>query len=274
MTHPVLITATLLLLTLYIAATALVALRQADYIYRPDHNIDTDPSDAGLTFEDITLKTPDGETLQAWFVPAHNASRTNPPVILFCHGNGGDLGNRVETLQVFHSMGFSTLAFDYRGYGKSSGTPSEQGTYTDAMTAWNHLTKERKIAPEAIIIYGRSLGGAVACQLATQVNPRGLAVESAFASINAMAKKMFPLLPVALFSKFSYDNVENIKKIKCPLLMSHSRTDRTCPYSQGKAVFQVANEPKQFIELTGNHNDLAFNTTPAYRAAFQTFCRR
>ena len=269
-----LITVAIGLLGLYAGATAFVAIGQKRYIYRPDRRVDGTPEDAGLPYDDARFFTADAKKLHGWFVPATN-SNTAAPTVLFCHGNAGDIADRVESLRVFHQMGFNGFVFDYRGYGNSSAeAPSEEGTRRDASAAWKYLTKERGLPPESIAIYGRSLGGAVACQLAGEVTPGCLILESTFASIPAMATKMFPILPVNFFCAYRYDNTAAITGIHVPLLLAHSKADRTCPYHQGRAVFEAANQPRTFVELNGQHNELAFDTTPEYRQVFADFIRR
>lgn len=265
------LTTILIVLVLMLAlATLRVAASQSKYVYFPDRTVSSTPAEVGLGFEDLMLKTEDGETINAWFVPAPS-STSNAVTILFCHGNAGDIGDRIESLQTFNKLGFNTLIFDYHGYGKSSGTPSEDATLNDALACWDYLVDKRGIHPSDIVIFGRSLGGAVACQIAQHSNPRALVLESTFASVPDMAHAMFPYLPVRLFCRFNYDNTAAVRKLHMPILVAHSKTDRTCPYEQGRAVFEAAHQPKTFVEIQGDHNAGGLDTHPHYQKILKKF---
>lgn len=265
-----LMTIAVIILIFFVASTTYVALRQSRYIYVPDRDVSATPLDAGLQFEDLSLKTDDGETVKAWYVPSGNAD-DGTKTILFCHGNAGDMGDRIWSLQTFNKLGFNTLIFDYRGYGESSGEPTEQGTYLDVLACWDCLVNERGVRPKNIVVFGRSLGGAIASRMAANANPGALVLESVFSSVPDMAHKMFPYLPVGLFCRFKYDNVANVARVKCPVLVAHSREDHTCPFSQGQKVFAAANEPKQFVEIKGGHNDGGLDSNPDYQEKLVKF---
>ncbi len=251
--------------------TLYVALAQSKYIYYPDRNVAYTPAVVGLEFEELSLKTEDGETISAWFVPCNNVERRQERALLFCHGNAGDIGDRIGSLVTFNRLGFDTLIFDYRGYGESSGKPTEQGTYNDALACWDYLVDQRGLSPGQIVVFGRSLGGAIASWMAEHSNPGALVLESVFSSVPDMAKVMFPLLPVGLFCRYRYDNEETVRNVRCPVLVAHSRMDRTCPYVQGQSVFQAANEPKLFVNMNGGHNDGGLDVSPAYQAQLLAF---
>ena len=174
---------------------------------------------------------------------------------LIFHGNAGNISHRIDYLTMFHRLGYSTLLVDYRGYGQSTGSPSEEGTYRDAEAAWNWLTKERGLAARDIVVLGESLGGAVAVWLAARVNPRALVVASCFTSVPEFGAQVYPFLPVRLISRFSYDSLGTIKSVKAPVLIAHSREDDIIPFSHGKALYDAAPEPRQFLEMRGGHND-------------------
>ena len=190
-------------------------------------------------------------------MPAENPKAT----VLFCHGNAGNVSHRLATLAVFNRLGFSTLIFDYRGYGTSEGKPTEEGTYLDAEAAWEHLTGKEGIAPGQIVIYGRSLGGAVAAHLAADVAPAALIVDSSFTSVPDRAAEMLPIFPIRLLCRFSYDTRSYLKKAKCPVMIIHSRDDEMMPFKHARQLFDAANEPKQLVERLGGHND-GFSTSP------------
>jgi len=156
---------------------------------------------------------------------------------------------------MFHRLGYSSLIVDYRGYGQSTGSPSEEGTYRDAEAAWDWLTSRQGLAPGDIVLLGESLGGAVAAWLAARVSPRALVIASTFTSVPELGAQVYPFLPVRLISRFSYGTREAVKAIKAPILIAHSREDDIIPFAHGKALYEAAHEPKLFLEMRGGHND-------------------
>ena len=234
----------------YIAFCLMLFLFQSRLVYFPDRELTATPQQAGLDFESVTLMTADDVRLSAWWVPAPNARG----VLLFCHGNAGNIGHRVESLRIFHGLGLSTLIFDYRGYGQSEGTPSEQGTYQDAEAAWRHVVEERGTPPDRIVIFGRSLGGAVAVWLAGRHPPATLIAESTFTSIVDMAAAQYPYFPVRWLARIHYDSLKRIPQLGSPVLVVHSPQDEMIPFHHGRTLFQAANPPKQFLEISGDHN--------------------
>jgi fermentation-respiration switch protein FrsA (DUF1100 family) len=247
----------------YAGFCSLIFFRQARYVYYPDRNVAQTPAAVGLPFEDVRIKTPDGETVAGWFVPA--GTNGNGFTVLDCHGNAGDIGDRIGTVLTFHEMGLNLYIFDYRGYGDSTGTPTEKGTYTDARAAWDYLVDQRGIPADRIVIFGRSLGGAVAAWLGTQVKPRLLVVESSFTSAPDMARRMFPMFPVRWLCRFRYDALSAIRQVKCPVIVAHSPADEMIPYEHGRRLFAAAPEPKQFVEIRGDHNAGGLDLDPEYQ---------
>nr|MBN2277474.1 alpha/beta hydrolase [candidate division Zixibacteria bacterium] len=237
-------------LLLYIIMAVLLMAFQARFVYFPSREIESTPETAGLVYEDITFKTRDGVELMGWFIHSRELS----PVILFCHGNGGNISHRLQTLEIFHEMGLDCLIFDYRGYGQSGGEPSEVGTYLDAEAAWDFLIREKGFLPEQIIIHGRSLGGAVAANLASRIKPKALILESAFTSILDMGADMYPYLPVRLLSRFRYETARYVENISCPVLVIHSPDDDLIPFKHGQKIYEKTPEPKMFPEIYGDHN--------------------
>ncbi|MFM6324037.1 MAG: alpha/beta hydrolase, partial [Microcystis panniformis] len=234
---------------------------QSNMIFMPNKNVLETPKSIGLSFEDLQLTTKDNVNLSAWFVPAKDNNSLGKGVILFCHGNGGNISNRLSYLPIFRDLGLATFLFDYRGYGKSTGQTSEEGTYQDVEAAWQYLTQERKIPPQKIIIYGESLGGAIASYIAQttaqqnpQSTPAGLILASTFTSISDRAAELYPFLPIRLLSRFSYNSIERLPKLKIPVLIIHSTEDEIIPFHHGEKNFQVANSPKKLIKLRGDHN--------------------
>jgi len=257
-------------IAVYCGLCLLVLFRQSRYVYYPDKRVDTVPSQMGMAFEEVTLRSADGETLGAWYVPAAS-NATDDVTILFCHGNAGDIGDRVGSIRTFHDLGFNVMIFDYRGYGTSTGRPTEKGTYLDARAAWDHLVEDRGILPGRIAVFGRSLGGSVASCLAEQTAPGMLILESTFTSAPDMAARMFPFLPVRWLTRFRYDTVARMKNIKCPVMVAHSRQDEMIPFLHGRRIFEAANEPRKFVEFPGGHNDGGFDISPEYQRELLKF---
>ncbi|MBN1123881.1 MAG: alpha/beta hydrolase [Sedimentisphaerales bacterium] len=224
---------------------------QSSLLYRPLKEVLYSPSDIGLTYEKVVLTTNDGLKLAAWYTPSPHARYT----ILFCHGNGGNLSYYLDTINLFNEMNFNILIFDYRGYGLSQGMPTEEGTYLDARAAWEWLVQKKHIIPEHIIIHGRSLGSSIAAKLATQVNPAGLIIESAFTSYEDVAKEFYPYLPVHWFAKFKYNTLQSIREVSCPILFVHSLHDEMIPFQFALQLYDTAAAPKELLEIEGNHND-------------------
>ncbi|MHC4842384.1 MAG: alpha/beta hydrolase [Planctomycetota bacterium] len=243
-----------ILATLFIAYTVMalaIFFLQSHFVYFPTLELEYTPQDIGLDFEDITFETEDGIKLNAWYIPAPNAEFT----ILFCHGNGGNISHRLDSINLFNQLEFNCFIFDYRGYGLSEGNPSEQGTYIDARAAYQWLLDIKNIQRTNIIIFGRSLGASIASHLATKIQPRTLVIESAFTSVVDMGKKLYPYLPIRWFARFNYSTIDHIKNVECPVMVIHSPEDEIIPYQFGLELFEAANEPKEFVEISGTHND-------------------
>lgn len=234
----------------YLGLALLVYLRQSGMVYFPVGPWACTPDDMGLTYENVTLTTADNVKLSAWFV----AAREPKAVVLLCHGNGGNISHRVDLLWKLNRLGVSTLIFDYRGYGRSEGKPGEAGTYADAEAAWDYLVNVRGVAPESIVIFGRSLGGAIAAKLASQRACRGLILESTFTRLPDVAASYFWYLPVRLLCRFRYPTVDYVQKVSCPILVIHSPADDIIPHKFGRRVFDAAPERKTFLEISGDHN--------------------
>ncbi|MDD5011750.1 MAG: alpha/beta hydrolase, partial [Phycisphaerae bacterium] len=227
-------------LAVYLGLGLILYLMQSKFTFQPTRELLYNPGDIGLEYEKVQLKTPDNVILSAWYIPAKNAEFT----ILFCHGNGGSMMHRLDTLNIFYEIGVNCLIFDYRGYGNSQGKPSEQGVYTDARTAYDWLINEKKISPENIILFGRSIGGSVAANLANNVKVKGVILESCFTSYADIGRKFYPYMPVKLLAKYRFNTFEYVKKLKCPILVIHSRSDEIIPFELGLRLYeQAANEP-------------------------------
>jgi uncharacterized protein len=237
----------------YAVILLLVFLFQARLVYFPEVERDlmVTPRAAGLDYEDVTLHAADGVALHGWWVPVSAARGA----VLLLHGNAGNISHRLEYLTMFNRLGYASLIIDYRGYGKSSGTPTEDGTYRDAEAAWQYLIEARELKPHDIVLFGESLGGGVATWLALKHPPRVLVLASTFTSVPALGAQVYRWLPVRRLARIEYDNLERVRKITVPVLIAHSRNDDIIPFSHGQALFAAAHEPKQFLELRGGHND-------------------
>jgi len=254
----------------YIGLSLLLYFRQTKYVYFPSRKVIDNPGDIGLHFEDVLLKTQDGETISCWYVPA-GSYQGSGKVVIFSHGNAGNIGDRLGTIEVFNKMGYDVMIYDYRGYGASTGVPSEKGTYWDALTVWNYVKGEKGIPPEKIVLFGRSLGGAISAWLAEQVDPGALVVESSFTSAAAMARKMFPYLPVNLICRFDYNSEERLKNVTCPVVIASSVDDEMIPFKHGEKLFAAAREPKMFVEMRGGHNAGGLDIDASYQSRLAEF---
>ena len=260
----------LVVVMIYCAMIVYLLVMQPRLIYLPDmptRMLEASPHDIGLDYETLTLQTVDGEQLHGWYVPAQEARAT----LLFCHGNAGNISHRLESLRIFHALGLNVLMFDYRGYGQSTGKPSEAGTYRDADAAWRHLLDERRLSPREIIIAGRSLGAAVAADLASRTVPAAVVLESAFISVPAMVAEIYPWLPPGLPGLYQYDNLEKLAQITRPLLIVHSREDEIIPFAHAQTLLAEAGEPVQLLELHGGHNDGILLSRTDYVHGLQVF---
>jgi fermentation-respiration switch protein FrsA (DUF1100 family) len=221
------------------------------FIFFPSSDMVATPDQVGLAYEDVFFTTSDGLRLHAWYVPG-----TTDVTLLWFHGNGGNISHRVEYMALFHHrLGVNLLLVDYRGYGRSEGKPSEQGTYRDARAALHYLQGRPGVSPEKIVYYGRSLGTAVAVELAVDHPPLALVLVSPFASLSDMARLTFPLLPVGWLVRNRYNSLARVAKIQRPLLILHGDQDETVPFSQGEKLFRAANPPKRFQVLSGAGHD-------------------
>jgi len=235
----------------YLILVAFVYARQGGMLYFPMKEIDQTPKSIGLNFEEITLRTKDGINISSWHIPAQNERG----VVLFCHGNAGNISDRLDSIRIFHELNLSVLIFDYRGYGKSGGSPTEKGTYADAEAAWDYLINIMNVKPAKIIIFGRSLGSAVAAETALRHKAGALIIESGFTSVPDLGSKFYPYLPVKLISRYHYSTIDKVDRVDIPKLFIHSPQDEIIPFEHGTALFEKAIEPKEFLRITGGHNE-------------------
>jgi len=247
----------------------LMYLAQPGMVFFPYSRLDATPKDWGLDYEDVHLRAEDGVELHGWFIPRAGAQK----VLLFFHGNAGNISHRGESIAVFHRLGLNVFIPDYRGYGASKGKPSEFGLYRDARAAWRYLTEERGIAPSDIVVFGRSLGGVVAAELASQERPGALILESSFSSAKDAAREIFPLLSRLVVLRYQLDAARYVRRAKCPVLVLHSPDDEIIPYPLGRKLFDAAPDPKRFVQLRGGHNDGFILSQPDYQRALGEFLR-
>lgn len=242
------------------------------FIFYPVSEIGQTPIDAGLPFNDIYFTTSDGVRLNGWFVSHPGANTT----LLWFHGNAGNISHRVENIRLLHDkVAINIFIFDYREYGRSEGKVSEEGTYKDGEAALKYLRAREDVEPKRIVFFGRSLGAAVAAEMATRHECLALILETPFASIREMARVTFPFLPIGPFLRTRYDTVEKVKKIKAPLLVLHGDRDDIVPFAQGKKVFDAALEPKEFYTIPGaRHNDTYIVGGDAYFTVLKDFIHR
>ena len=260
---------------IYFALMLLLYLRQSKHLYKPTHEIETTPEQLGFEYDSIMFKTSDNITLNGWFIPqqplsAYGAQR----VVLFFHGNTGNISHCMETIELYHRLGLGIFLFDYRGYGNSIGRTTEQGTYHDAEAAWLYLVNTLDIPPEQIIVHGRSLGGAVASWLVSQYTPKAFIIESTFTSAADIAVEHFPHMPARLLTRFHYNVLENIENVECPVLVVCSREDNITPIHHAIKLFDAARDPKEFLEIEGNHYDGFLTTGQRYIDGLEAFINK
>lgn len=239
-------------------------------LYFPFREIEFTPHEAGLPFDDVEISTEDGQRLHAWWIPARMQSLGH---VLLCHGNAGNVGNRVLHATLLAEAGLDVLLFDYRGYGRSTGKPDEQGTYRDARAARAALLRLPGTDAARLIYLGESLGGAVALALALEAPPRGLVLQSTFTSVRDMGRLHYPFVPPALVPD-AYPSLSRIRSLKAPLLVLHGDRDDIVPLAHGQALFAAAPEPKQLrVFPRKGHNDLVVLAGPEYAAAIADWVR-
>ncbi len=239
------------------------------FIFFPEKPLEATPRNVGLSFEDLYISASDGTRINGWYVPSPGAKMT----LLWFHGNAGNMGHRVDQLRDLHrELGVNVLMIDYRGYGRSEGRVTEEGTYQDALAAYDYLVKRAALDPLRIVAYGQSLGSAVAVDLAVNRRLSGLILEAPFTSIRAMAAFHYPWLPFGGLLSTRYDSLGRIGKVGVPLLILHGDKDEIVPYGQGKMLYEAAPSPKRFYTISGaGHNDVYIVGDTGYFRAIRDF---
>jgi fermentation-respiration switch protein FrsA (DUF1100 family) len=260
------------LLLLYGVLVALVYVFQERLLYYPNmgREIVATPAAAGLAYDDFTIGTEDGEKLSAWWVPVPSPKGA----VLLLHGNAGNISHRIDYAVMFRRLGYATLLVDYRGYGRSSGTPTEHGTYRDADAAWRWLTQTRGWKARDIVVFGQSLGGGIASWVASRQTPRALVLASTFTSAVDLGAELYRFLPVRLISRLRYDTIARLPDVRAPVLIAHSPGDDIIPYAHARRLYAAAREPKAFLELSGGHNDGFIFARSEWVEVFGAFLRQ
>jgi len=247
-------------------AVLLLRLFEDRLIFFPDlFSEDVDPARAGVPVEDVFFITSDGLKLHGWLATAEGGATA--PTVLYFHGNAGNLAGRIDNIGFLRRLPVNVFAVDYRGYGKSTGRPTEAGVYRDAEAAYDYLVKGRGIRPDRIVVLGQSLGSAVAVDLAAKRPVAGVILEAGFPSARRVAEEAtwIPGLGYILRSKF--DSARKLKSIRVPVLVAHCRLDPVIPFKLGEELFAAANEPKQFIAYTGGCHEPLYTAAPDDYAA-------
>ncbi len=252
-----------LMLLIFLIGIRLIERRS---IYFPLANLTNNPSDIGLNYRSVYFHTSDQKKLKAWFIPREGAEFT----VLFSNGNAGNISYRLEKIALLHQLGLNVFIYDYRGYGKSQGSPSEEGLYKDIRGAYDYLLNQLGVSQDEIILYGESLGGAVAIDLASQKPVRAIIVEGTFSSVKEMARRVLPFVPHFILAS-RFDNLAKISGIECEKMIIHSKDDEIIPFSQAKRLFEAAKAPKKFLKLRGGHNTAFWDSIQKYKEGLRSF---
>ena len=261
-----------LVLTAAVVAGALLRCSHVvdrSFIYFPSREIEATPGDVGLEFEDVRFQASDGVALHGWFVAGGGDA-----TLVWFHGNGGNIGHRVGNIrELVERLQISIFIFDYRGYGRSEGSTYEEGTYLDAESAITYVRSRGDVDPEKTIYFGRSLGCAVAAEMAIKYPPRALICESGFTSVRAMTKSVYPFLPgLQLLVTTKYDTLSKIAWVDVPVMVLHGDRDEIVPFSMSRELFDAAKGPKRFYTIEGaGHNDTYYVGGPDYFEALREF---
>ncbi len=238
------------------------------FLYHPlQKEFRATPASSGLQHETVILNTADGIKIYGWWIPAEHERG----VILFCHGNGGNISHNIDNLVIFYKLNMSVFIFDYRGFGFSEGRTTESGTYLDSEAAWNYLVKTRSISPDRIVIFGRSLGGAVAARLASRHSGCALIIESSFTSIQDLVKDYVQWLPEIFLPELQFETMQSLQKCPSSILIIHSPEDETVPFKHGLKLYETATGPKQFLQIRGPHNSGFLDSLPIYEKGLNDF---
>ncbi|MCB1101582.1 MAG: alpha/beta hydrolase [Kiritimatiellae bacterium] len=238
--------------------------------FHPSRTVEGDPADAGLVVESVDFVAADGCRLHGWWIPHPEATGS----LIYCHGNAGNLTTRIDLAARLHTLPVNLFLFDYRGYGRSKGIPSERGVYQDALAAYEVVrAKHGDMETPPVMVYGASLGGPVAVEVAVRRPVSGLILECTFTSSRELGRHWFPRLPVSAISRYQFDALAKIGSVKAPVLIAHSPEDQLIPYALGRRLYDAAPEPKQFVDLQGGHDEAGWNQSPEYWPVLEAFVR-
>lgn len=251
----------------WLAVNGFIYVQQPNMVFFPFKKIEVTPKEWNLTYEIVELKLANKINISGWYLPHPDAEKT----ILFFHGNGGNISHRGDSIYIFHKLKLNILIIDYPGYGDSDGTPSESGLYQSADAAWQYLVSNKKVKHENIIIFGRSLGGAVAVDLASRVKAGGVILESTFSSVRDIVDMIFPVLSHFVYLRYSFDSLNKIKNVTAPVLMIHSPDDDVIPFELGQKLFTAIESEKGFLQIEGGHNDGFMQSIRPYMLTLRNF---
>lgn len=237
-------------------------------VYHPSATLWATSAELGVPWEEAQFTARDGTTLHGWFFPGPTHSPRRQLAVLHCHGNGGNISHRLEVAAALRETGVSVLLFDYRGYGRSRGRPSEEGTYLDAQAAHAWLVT-RGFAPTNLIAFGESLGGGVATELALRDSVGAVVLQSTFTSIPDIGAEMFPFLPVRWLASIRYDTIGKLPRLTVPVVLLHSREDTMIGFAHAERNFAAARAPKRLVEIAGDHNDFIEDGRAEFVAGFE-----
>jgi fermentation-respiration switch protein FrsA (DUF1100 family) len=267
--------AILLVVIAYLGLLLLLRLNESRLIYFPGSVrwLTDAPAELQLPVRHAAIRTEDGLTLGSWVIPAGPDSTGY--WVLICHGNAGNLSEfgRPAHYARLRTLGLSLLAFDYRGYGESEGTPSEAGLYRDADAAYQYLRGGLRVPPERIIVFGHSLGSAVAVDLASRVPAAGLILDGALTSVIERGAELYPYIPVRWIGRSRFSSIDKISRVSIPKLFLHARADDVVPLAHGRRLFETALPPKTFVELNGGHGDAFELDSATYFGSIRKFVK-
>ena len=251
----------------YLVILLLMYLFQNRLLFMPTSGFMQTPESVGVTAQDVWIETEDGVKLHAWYFPPEESDR----VIVLSHGNAGNISYRIDIARTLLDAGAAVLMYDYRGYGKSEGRPSEKGLYKDITAFTEHLKSEKGYPEQNIYMYGRSLGAAVAAYAATKYDLGGLVLDSAFKNLRAMVSDVYPFVPSSL-ARYEFPTETYLRQLEgMPVMIMHSPDDEIVGYHNGQYLYEIANEPKQFVELRGGHNDNFFASRDLIERSWREF---
>lgn len=251
----------------YTLLLGMMYLFQDKLIFLPSSKLLVTPGNTGLQADDVRINTDDGEQLHGWFFP----NKESEYVVVLSHGNAGNISGRIDIAKLLSEIGVSVLLYDYRGYGQSSGKPSEEGLYTDVESVVSFLKTEKGYSERQMIMYGRSMGGAVASYAATKFDVSGLVLDSAFKNLKALVRELYPFVPASL-ARYELPTEKFISEIQnIPVMIMHSPKDSIVDFSHGRHLFEIANEPKRFVELRGGHNENFHVSTDIHSREWREF---